>query len=185
MSSRSPFFDNGIIPFFTHISALPPFQVLLQNWRSWILRAPVFQNTMGILSSPDALLFLKPLMYFFSSSMVKFSVLICSPCWNAFLVGLEVIAGGFPNKFQKWSIHFLPWSSGFFTLILPLFALFLTVNSSTVSHRSIFFWSSAAVLILSAFPWTYLSYFLKKASSSFILASAKIFSLFLVFPQLE
>ena len=185
MSPRSPFFDNGIIPFFTHISALPPFQVLLQNSRSWILRVPVFQTTMGILSSPDALLFLKPLRYFFSSSLVKFSVLICSPCWNAFLVGLEVIAGGFPNKFRKLFIHFLPLSSGFFTLILPLFAHFLTVNSSTVSHVSLSFWSSAAVLIQSAFPWAYLSYSLKKTSSNFILASPKIFALLLVFPQLE
>ena len=98
-------------------------------------------------------------MHFFSSSMVKSSMLIGNACWNTVLLSLDVITGGCTNKFWKWSFHFSMQSSWFFALILPLFVPFLLVNSCTVSRTSLLFWCSAAVLLLSTFPWAYLFLF--------------------------
>ena len=120
MSPRYSFFVNGTILVFTQISALPQFEILLQASRSGTWRAPVFQNSMGILYSPEALLYLKPLMHFFISSMVKLWVLNGRANWNTILVGLDVIVDDCSNKFLKWSFKFLMGSSGSFALILPL-----------------------------------------------------------------
>ena len=76
VSPRSPFFGNGIVPLLTQISALFPFNVLFHTSRSCILSAPISQTSMGILSRPDALLFLKFFMHLFSYSLMKLSVLI-------------------------------------------------------------------------------------------------------------
>ena len=153
MSPRSPFFGNSIIPLLTQVFALPPFNLLLQTSRSCKLSAPIFQTSMGILCRPDALVFLKFFMHLFGSSMVKLSVLIGNVCCTTVFLSFVLVTDGCPNRFRKWSFHFLMRSSVLFALILPLFVPFLPVNSFTVSYTILLFWCSAAALISSTFPW--------------------------------
>ena len=109
------------------------------------------QTSIGISSRPDALPFLKVLIHFKSSSLVRSSVFIGSILLTTSVISTSRIVGGCPKRFWKWFFYFCNLSFGLSAFIFPDGVFFRPVISFTVSQARQNCWFSAACEIISTF----------------------------------
>ena len=145
---RSPFFGKGRMHPFVHLSIVFSLYTSLQCQSSMSSNFLVFHTSGGILSCPDAFLFLIFLSTESSSSCVNCPSLMSSWLLIIFVIGSCLTFRVFPSKFLKCCFY---WSNRFSWLAafsLALAVLFLLLNLFTVCHAILDCLSSTESLIL-------------------------------------
>ena len=91
-------------------------------------KAPVFQTSLGTLSSPHALLFGTVFKTLFNSSRVKFPVSIGWALKGDISVSFDLMSGTLPSRFEKCSFHLCRRSLLSFARSLAVFVVFLPLG---------------------------------------------------------